>query len=379
MSRLDEIKARTIELRTKIDTLSGAELDDAIAELKNLAQETSDIEKRAMATDFIAKGQASTMQIEKPAEKEERFTKDSPEFRSAFLKTLQGVALTDVEKRAMTTASDSVGAVIPTITMNRIVEKLRDTGVIYPLVTQLAIPSNVVMPVEGTTADLSWKAEGEASTDSNDTIGKVELTAYELIKTIEITAHVEAMSIDAFEDWLVASLGRKVKVAIDNAIINGSNSGQANGILNAITPIEPATTATVVYDDLIDVIATLPSGYAQNAKFVMNRKTLYKQIAKIKDDNKNPIFKLETDEKFAGKLLGFPVVTYDNCPEGKIIFGDFEYYYFNFVKGFEISKDTSVGFKSGKTCYRALGLCDGDVALAEAFVVLDASTPVTGS
>lgn len=377
MSRLEEIKARSLELRTKINSLSGEELDNAIAELKDLAKESSDIEKRQAALESIKANSFDANKIEKPVEEPKTYGLDSAEYRSAFLKNLQGAQLNDVEKRAMTTAIESVGAAVPTETMNKIIEKLRDAGVIYPLVSQLHIPSNVNMPVEGTIADLSWKAEGETSSDSNDTLGKVELTAYELIKTVEITAQVEAMSIDAFENWLVASLAKKVKVAIDNAIINGNNSGQANGILNAVTPIDTAVTGTIAYDDIMNTIAALPSGYDQNATFVMNKKTLYKQIAKIKDDQKMPIFKLETDGRFAGKLLGYPVVTYDNCPEGKVILGDFEYYYFNVVKDFEITKDTSVGFKSGKTCFRALGLCDGDVALAEAFVVLNCSTPAS--
>jgi len=375
--RILEIKKRMAEIESSVDSLSGEDLDNAIKEVEALKNEEKEIRGKMK---MIENQEIRSTAIEKPVVENvelKTYGIDSAEYRSAYLKSLQGVSLNEVEKRAMTTDSSSAGAVIPTITMNRIIEKLENAGVIYPLVTKLNIPSNVNMPVEGTVADLSWTTEGSDSTPSDDTLGKVELTAYELIKTLEITAHVEAMSVDAFEDWLVASLARKVKVAIDNAIINGSNSGQANGILNAITPISPASAGVIGYDDIIETIAALKSGYDQNAKFVMSKKTLYKQIAKIKDDNKMPIFKFETDEKFAGKLLGYPVVTYDNCPDGKVILGDFEYYFFNIVKPFEIAKDTSVGFKSGKTCFRALGLCDGDVGLAEAFVVLDGSTPST--
>jgi len=374
--RILEIKKRMAEIESSADSLSGEELENAIKEVDTLKAEEKEIRGKMKMIEQEQRGAV----IEKPAQaplQEKTYGVDSAEYRSAYLKRLQGVRLSEVEQRAMTTDAASVGAVVPTQTMDRIIKKLYDEGVILPLVSKLNIPSNVSMPVEGTVADLSWKSEGAASTDSDDTIGKVELTAYELIKTLEITAHVEAMSVDAFEDWLVASLVRKVKVAIDNAIINGTNSGQANGILNAITPISPAVAGTIGYDDIVDTIAALKSGYDQNATFVMSKKTLYKQIAKIKDDDKRPIFKLETDERFAGKLLGYPVVTYDNCPDGKVILGDFEYYFFNIVKPFEIAKDTSIGFKSGKTCFRALGLCDGDVGLTEAFVVLNGSTPTT--
>jgi HK97 family phage major capsid protein len=122
------------------------------------------------------------------------------------------------------------------------------------------------------------------------------------------------------------------------------------------------------------ILGKLKSGYKQGAVFVMSTTTLYEQIAKIKDDVARPIFKVETDGRFEGKLSGYPVVCYDNLEDGKIIFGNFEYYYFNFVKNFEIAKDTSVGFKTGKTCYRTLALADGVTALPEAFVVSELGT-----
>lgn len=49
--------------------------------------------------------------------------RSSKEYRSAFLKRLQRKDLTEAEERALTTASSSVGAAIPTITQNLIIEK----------------------------------------------------------------------------------------------------------------------------------------------------------------------------------------------------------------------------------------------------------------
>lgn len=371
LKRLLEIKKRKAELRASINTLTGEELDKAIDEVQKLSDEESDLEKRLKeAEDVEKRGRAIVTPADKQITTEEKnYTPESEEYRSAYLKNLQGKSLTDEEKRALSTAASSVGAVVPTVTMNKIIEKLEQYGVVLPLVTNLAIPSNVKIPVEDTTNDCSWVAEGTASTDSQDKIGELSLAAHELIKTIEITAHVEAMSIDAFESFIVAQLSKKAKKAIDNAIINGTGTNTAKGILKTITAIDSASTA-YAYDDIMDILKNLKSGYKQGAVFMMSTTTLYGDIAKIKDDNNKPIFKIETDGRFEGKLSGYPVVTYDNVPDGTIIFGNFEYYYFNFVKAFEIAKDTSVGFKSAKTCYRALALADGKVALNEAFVVM---------
>ena len=386
--RLQEIRKRKEEIRKALLNDANVDLEAMKGELEGLESEESELRQRQEIANKLNSGELEGTEIEKPEVRSTSFAGElrtgqavelenmtdeelvaSKEYRNAFLKKLQGKKLDENEKRALTTATASVGAVVPTETLNKIIEKLRDTGVILPLVSQMQIPSNVKMPIEGANADLAWVTEGTSSTDSDDKIGSLDLGQKELIKTIDITAQVAAMSISAFEDFLVASLAKKVKRAIDNGIINGDGETQCTGILEAVTAITTAATTGFDYDDLMDMYATLPSAYAQNAVHVMNRKTLYQHIAKIKDSNKNPIFKFEADGKFTGKLNGYPVVCYDSVPDDTIIFGDFEYYFFNFVKPFEISKDTSNGFKAGKTTYRALGLVDGDVPLTEAFVV----------
>ncbi|MBR3280930.1 MAG: hypothetical protein IKI57_03675 [Clostridia bacterium] len=64
----------------------------------------------------------------------------SAEYRSAFLKRLQGKALNEAEKRAMTTAVESVGAGIPTTLLNKIEEKLRQTSALFNEVEVLNLP-----------------------------------------------------------------------------------------------------------------------------------------------------------------------------------------------------------------------------------------------
>ena len=125
LKRLLEIQKRKAELRNSLNTLSGDELDKAIAEVDALKTEEDDINKRMKLADEVEeRGHA----IVTPAGVEERgkekqFTPenviDSEEYRTAFLRNLQGKILSDVEKRAMTTAESSVGAVIPTLTIDR--------------------------------------------------------------------------------------------------------------------------------------------------------------------------------------------------------------------------------------------------------------------
>lgn len=378
--RLQEIRKRKLEIRTALAGGGEVDLDAFKAELAALESEEQGIEERKKLAASINAGEIEGNPVELPKEQRnvavepEKMERDTllaaPEYRNAFLKSLMGKSLNDIEKRMMTTAANSVGSVIPTQTLNKIVEKLKQVAIIYPLVTSMEIPSNVIIPVEKTTADASWVPEATASEDSDDLIENISLSAYKILKTIEISAQVEAMSIDAFENFIVTQLSNKVKMVVDAAIISGNGTGKATGILKEATPVPTRLTTGWEYDDIVNLVGALGSMYAVNAVFVMSRTTLYSRIAKIKDENKNPIFIPKAEDGFAGKILGYPVKVYDATGADTIIFGDFSYYFFNWVKPFVIEKSKEAGFRSGSTVFRALGLADGKPALVdEAFVV----------
>ncbi len=370
--RLAEISGRKLELRSILETPE-ANLQEIQTELEALEQEQRSLEQKAELRNKLNTGEIKpTKEIEKPKVEERKIMEftaenilESKEYRSAYLKTLQGVKLSEVEERAMTTASNSVGAIIPTQTMNLIVEKLKQASILYPLVTHLEIPSNLTIPVEGDNADYAELTEGDTNTDSADTVLPLSLTSHVMIKTVSITANVSAMAVDAFEAFVVTQLVKKFSALIDARILNGSGTGQAKGILTAVTPVTSATSGVIDYDDICDMFAGLKAAYSQGAVLVMNTNTLYKKIAKIKDDNKKPIFDITT-----GKLLGKNVIVFDAIADNKIVYGDFSQYYFNFTAPLTIESDKSVGFRSATTVYRGLALGDGAPALTEAFVVL---------
>lgn len=375
MKTLQEILKRKAELRSLLQGGKCENLDEVETEIRELDQAQADIEKRNSIIEQLGKGVSI---IQKPEERSFEIADEdivsSREYRCAYFKTLQKKELTETEQRALTTASSSAGAVVPTQTMNKIIEKMKTTGKMLPLITQMRIPSNVEMPIEGTINDASWVSEGTASKDSEDKLDNLSLSAFKLIKTISITAEVSAMSIDAFEDFIVGMLMKKVEKALEYSILNGNGTTQAKGIITTLTgtenAIETVMADVISYDDLQDLDALLPEGYEDNAYYIMNKKTLRKRISKIKDDNKQPIYKKETDEKTKKVVDGYPVVLTANMPDDVILLGDPSAYFLNIVKDFVVAKDGSVGFRSGDEVFRILGLVDGKLSLGEAFVML---------
>jgi len=381
---LQEIEKRMAEIKKEIDEKGDIEVlekevDDLSEQRKQLKEQA---EKRRNILDKVAKEEKGEVIEEKKEERkdkkmtEEKNILETAEYRSAFLKKLMGKKLNEIEKRALTTDNESVGSTIPTQTLNKIDEKLRQTSALYPLVEVLNIPGYLSIPIEETTNDASWVAEGVASVDSADTTSSVSFAAHKLIKTVSITAEVSAMSIDAFESYVVKKLGEKMSVAIENAILNGAGNGQPTGILQGLfdaTNSAEYTEGSMAYTDITGLIALLKAGYKPNSKFVINSKTLWNEIAQIVDDNKRPIFIPNVENGFAGRILGIPTIENEYIAEGYVLLGDFSKYTINFNKNINITTDNSVDFREGNTVYRALALLDGKVVNSEAFVLLETS------
>jgi HK97 family phage major capsid protein len=383
MKTLQEILARKAEIRSLLEGDQEVDLSALETELRSLdeMQKTIETRQRLMKeAAAINNGQAGR-QIETFNGLEDRNAVitdnddplSTPEYRSAFLKNLQGKRLTDVEERALTSGAGSAGAAVPTTTLNMIIQKLQQTSVLFPMINVTYIPGNLSLVVANAKNAAAWKTEGTDGAPADDTVINVNLGGYELIKLVEISAAATQMTIDAFETYISDEIGRQISIAIENAILNGSGTGQPTGILTGITWTTGANridwgAGAVGYDNIMDGLALLPTMYHNQACFCMNRKTLFSGIRKIKDTTGHPLFNYNPQESFSPRILGYPVVMNDYVPDDVILICNPQYYYMNFSKAVELTSSREAGFKSGKITYRGLAVVDGKPALQEAFV-----------
>jgi HK97 family phage major capsid protein len=382
LKRLKEIKERAkaiqVEMRaqgadvealtTEVDQLSTEERS-LQTDLKIMAIESGEGEARSFGM-FNFNSQPPQKRNFESMENEELLA--TPEYRSGYLKQLQGKALNEEEQRALTTGAGSAGAAVPTTTLNKVIEKLRQTSVLFSQISVSYVPGNLALTVANAKNAASWKTEGSDGVAADDTVVNVNLTGYELIKLVEISAAAQAMSIDAFEAYIASELGKQMAIAVENAIINGTGSGQPTGILTGVTWSAANRvdwgTGAVGYDNIVDGLALLPTMYHPNACFCMNRKMFFGGIRKLKDTTGVPLFTYNPQDAAKNSILGYPVIVNDYMPDDAILFCDHSYYYMNFSQSPQIESDRSVGFKSGKVTYRGLAVADGKPALAEAFV-----------
>lgn len=385
---LKELNEKKEELRKRLENAKPEELEEIRKEveaLKNVEveeEETEKIDERSLLKGAIESLEERNVNllnakvIEKPKKEERKMEEEknileTAEYRSAFLKKLQGKKLSEKEERAMTTATSSVGAAIPTSTLNRIEEMLRQTSALYNQVDVLNIPGYLAIPVEDTVNNAAWVAEGASSKDVDDKLASVNFAAYKLIRTISITAEVSKMTISAFENWIVKKITERMAMAIENAILNGTGNGQPKGILKeAIKTLQSAEKGKITYEDLCNMMANLKAGYKKGSAFVVNTQTLWKDIATVKVGD-NLVFVPDPTGEFAGRIFGKPVIEDEFIEEGKILYGLFSKYTINWNENVNVTSDDSAEFRSGNRVYRGMALVDGKTVNKEAFVLME--------
>lgn len=376
----EQIIARLRAIQTEMRA-AGADIDALTAEATGLRQQLDQIEARDRLFAGLPEGGApDTNPVqrrdgggaqESPEDARERVLA-SPEYRSAWLHRLQGRALTEVEQRAMSTASGSAGAAVPQATAQMIVERLEQTTALYPLVSRSSVPGTLKIPVESAGAAASWKQQNAAITATDANMVEVNLSGYELVKLVTVSIAAKRMTLDAFERYVVSQLARKMAIAIEAAIVSGTGTDMPTGILVGVTFTEGTNkisftkSGVPTYDNIMDALALLPGPYHPGAVFVCNTKTKYKYIRKIKDAEGRPFF----DQ---GMIDGKPVVVNDQIADKKILICNPAYYQMNAQQEITIDISDQSGFRSAQIDYRGYAIMDGKPLLSEAFVLIDES------
>lgn len=383
---LEEVKEELKKIVEKLES-SDDMTDEEISELEEKAAKL-EAEKRSLITKAEKrketlekiKRNSTGYDVETAEEgKEERNMNEenirsSKEYRSAFLKRLQRKDLTEAEERALTTASSSVGAAIPTITQNLIIEKVFQVAPLLNEITLLRVDGNVTFAVESTVNDATLHTEGATITESGDVLIPVSLGQCEVNKYITISKSVSKMSIDAFETWITNMLGKMIAKAITNLIINGTGSSQPKGIDKAATwgdtnSVTVAKTGSLSEANVLTLVGLLNGGYDANAKWLMSKKTLINDFRPLQDKSKNDIFVKENGTYY---IEGYPVLLDERVAEHDAFLGDLTMYVGNL--GEEVTVDQDKKLSSNSFEFLGSAMFDGKPAVGDAFVKLTKAT-----
>ena len=311
-------------------------------------------------------GQQQTAQTDDPT--------NTAEYRSAFRDFVMRGVVIPAEVRANTMTTD-VTSVIPTVVINKIIEKMDEVGTILNLVTRTSYAAGVEIPTSATKPVATWVSEGAGSDKQKKTTGKITFTYFKLRCEVSVSMEVHTMSLDAFEAKLAENVANAMVKAIEAAIINGTGEGQPKGILAATVPAGQTITipaAGVDYKTLCAAEAAVPAAAESTAKWCMSKKTFMGFVA-MTDAQGQPIARINygINGKPERVLMGRDVVITENMANAAkpAFIVDFSDYILNTIYDMGIQRKQDWDTEDMLT--KAVMSCDGQLTDNTSLVVLE--------
>lgn len=306
--RLLEIKARKAEIRKALEKADSEQLKKFEAELQELNKESAEIEQRSKIAAMLEKENTETRKAKQEC-KEMDFS--SIEYRKAFMNYVVNGVDIPAEFRDVSKSADNA-AVIPTVILDKIITKMEQYGDILARVNRINYPAGVVVPTSATKVTAKWRNEGENNTVNNVTTGSLIFAAYELSCATGVSFKMSVQSLQAFEDLLIKNVSKAMIIALEDAIINGTGTGQPKGILKETPVKEVSLGAKLDYKTLVSFIKAVPSAYKKDTNFIMNEDTFYDLLA-VTDNNGQPVARttIGLDGAANNRLFGKEVIFTD--------------------------------------------------------------------
>ena len=380
IKRMQEINARKAELRSMLEGSGEVDLDAIEKELRDLDTEFKELEKRKATIDGINAGTIPAVEIPNPvtARAADTFDQDK-EYRSAWLKTLQGKALTENEQRAYSTAANSALPAIPESTANEIIKKMYEVAPILQRCKIFHVPGNFKFAVEGTNSDAALHTENASITAASDSLGSVSLTGYEIVKLVKASRATVNMTINAFESYIVEIIAEAIARKIENYIFAGTGSNQPGGVANGgkgsngaytagTDQVTVAASANVAEADITTLYGMLASGYERNAVWAMSKATFFAYFYALMNKSKNNLIEFANGKYY---IMGCEVYFTGSLAKGVAYLGDFSYIVGNYSQDITVVKSEHSGLATNSVDY--LGSCVFDskaIAGLGAFVKL---------
>lgn len=364
IKRMNEIRARRVELRHTLETDAKADLDAITKELRDLDEEFNNLEKRKATIEGINLGTVPAAPVENPvANRSENTYDEAKEYRSAWLKFLMGKPLTETEQRAYSTAANSALPAIPESTAGEIIKKMYEVAPILQKCKIFHVPGNFKFAVEGANADANLHNENAAITAANDNLGSVSLTGYEIVKLVKASRATANMTINAFESYIVEIIAEAIARKIENYIFVGTGSNQpggvaqggkgANGTYTAgVDLVEVAAATAVTENDITTLYGMLASGYERNAVWTMSKVTFFAYFYSLMNKSKNNLIEFANGKYY---IMGCEVYFTGSLAKGVAYLGDFAYIVGNYSQDITVVKSEHSGLTTNSIDY--LGAC----------------------
>lgn len=371
-------RARVVnELRALIDTaenenrdLTGEEqqteqrLDEQITELDNRIKRQERLEREELdGATIIPDPSQGTNRSQQVAEFRTFFSGQSDRER-----TFARGETRDTED-PLETGTDSLGGhTIADELVTSLYEEMQEFSVIReanPTVLTTSAGHDLLIPKTDGFSQASIVGEGGTIGKSNPTFQQVRLGAFKyafiLVASRELIQDTQVSDLLGF---FASQGGRALGDASGAHFVNGSGTGQPEGVLTAAT-VGHTTTATdaVTADDFLEMYHAVIRAYRARATWLVNDSTLL-AARKLKDGNDQYIWQPGLQAGEPDRLLGRPILPDPHVPaldaDTKVAaFGDMAGYYIRDVGSVEVVRSDEYAFDTDQVAWRFIVRTDG--------------------
>lgn len=266
----------------------------------------------------------------------------------AYLRRGDVSALAQFEAKALSVGSDPDGGYVAPPELDRMIEtRLKQVSPMRAIASVRTTGASVFKkPVSVTAAGAGWIGETEARPQTaTPSITLLEFPAAELYANLAATQTLLDDSFVNLEEWIASEVEEAFAGQERAAFVAGDGANKPKGFLDytlvaeashdwgqvgyIATGVAGGFAASDPVDDLIDLVYAPKPQFRQNARFVMNRKTV-SAVRKLKDGDGHYVWEL--NEAGGASLLGYPITEIEDMPDiaadaPAIAFGDFARFY----------------------------------------------------
>lgn len=305
---------------------------------------------------------------------EERKGRASDLYRKSFWNAMRQKNFYDVENALQVGTDSEGGFLVPDEFEQTLVEALEEENFFRNIATVIQTSSgDRKIPVVASKGEAAWIDEEGAFVESDETFGQVSIGAYKVGTMIKVSDELLNDSAFNLEAYISKEFGRRIGSKEEEAFFVGNGTGKPTGIFNATGGASEGTktsTATIAFDDVMDLFYSVKSPYRKKAVWVLNDTTV-KALRKLKDNNGNYIWQPSVQAGQPDMILNRPYHTSAYVPEiaaGKKVmaFGDFSYYWIADRQGRSFKRLNELYAANGQVGFLASQRVDGKLILTEA-------------
>lgn len=283
------------------------------------------------------------------------------------------------EQKALTVSVDANGGFLaPDEFLAGILKKLVEFSPIRAYAKVISISgSEIKQPRRLTGTAATWVSEIAARTESGMTFEQATFTPYELATFTDISTQLLEDNVYNLEGELQDDFSESFGKTEATAFVSGDGTGKPKGLLTAagITEVTTGNAATLGTDPAATIIGLfhkLPTAFAQNGVWLMNRTTLG-TLRTLKDGTGRFIMLDPITAGMPVTLLGRPIVEAIDMPDVAanaypIMFGDLSGYRIVDRIGLSVLRDPYTLATTGQVRFHARKRVGGDITHADRFV-----------